>query len=143
MLKFEDLIPQKAEFTLRITGKTYTILPLTAADEIWLQQKYGSGLEKILKEIRIQEISEIVFRQLEDKSDFIKRTVKIVNEVGDEVSKDLGGVDLFRSIISGVDEKLAIYQALLQTIGISRPVIDKLTSEDSEKKSLQTTGQPS
>lgn len=146
MLKLEDLIPEGSEFKLRITGKTYKLRPFSMQDELWIQKTFGDGIHDIFKKLKMQEICRITFHQLEDKSEFTKREVKFVNEEGDSTVQTLGGVELLFSLISGTDEKIEIVNALLATIGLSRPVVQKLEEADrleKEKKSLatETTGQ--
>lgn len=146
MINLEDLVPEKSAFKLKIPNKEYTLRPFNLEDEVWLQKKYGNEIESIFKELRIKEICEIAFHQLEDKSDFKKREVKFVNDEGDELVEIKGGVDLLYSLVSGFDEKIAIINALMATIGVSRPIVEKLTKEDGEKKSETTaeqTGQKS
>lgn len=134
-IKLEDLIPEEAEFTLALTKKTYKLRRFTLEDELWLKNRFGDELEKVFREIRMKEICQIVFHQLVDKSEFLKREVKIINEEGDEITETKGGAELLFCMISGMNEKLEIFNALLATIGISRPIQEKLAKEDSEKKS--------
>ena len=135
-LKLEDLIPQTAEIKLRnLPDVPLKLRPISMADEIWLKQKYGDKIESIFNELKMREICEMVYHQIEDKNLFVKRDIKIVNEDGDEQVIKLGGVELLLMLISGTQEKIEMVQALLQTIGISRPMLEKLAS-DEEKKNL-------
>lgn len=140
MIKLEDLVPEGSEFTLKSTGLTYKLRAFTMQDEIWIAKTFGEGIKDIFEKARMQEICRIVYHQLENKEDFCKREVKIINEEGEEVTGQVGGVDLLISLISGMDEKLNIINALLATIGISRGVMEKL-QEDTEKKNQQNVSQ--
>lgn len=130
-IKLEDLIPQTGKFTLSVTGKTYRLNPVTVIDELWMADEFGGRLEEIFAKMQMMEICRIVFRLMfaEDKKDFKKKTVKVINEEGDEESYELGGAELLAAMIRGVNEKIAVHQALLVTIGVSRPLQKKLAAE--------------
>lgn len=138
-MKIEDLIPERAEFTLKSTGRSYTMRPVSLDDEVWMQRAYGQELQKIFQEPRLREICRIAYRLIEDKSDFVTRTVKIISEEGQQTEEHLGGVDLFLRMIVGIHEKQAIMEALAKTIGVSRPMIDKIENEmlSAQKKTKQ------
>lgn len=134
-IKLEDLIPQTGKFTLSITGKTYRLNPVTVVDEIWMTDEFGGRLEEIFAQMKMMEICRIVFRLMfpEDKRDFKRKTVKVVNEMGDEEEYQLGGAELLAAMIRGVNEKIAVHQALLVTIGVSRPVQKRLAEQALEE----------
>lgn len=136
-LNLEDIIPRAAIFTLRLTGITYAMRPVSLSDELWLKNTFGSGLQKILEEMEMRPICRIVFHLLDEKSKehFAKQTVTIMNEEGDKVSETKGGAELLYCLISGFDEKMKVFQALLETIGLSRPIQEKFV--EAEKKKLQ------
>jgi hypothetical protein len=146
-IRIEDIVPQGAEFYLRKTEKTYRLNPITLADEIWMQQTFGDSIADIFSQIKMKEISRIVYRLMteEDKEDFAARTVIIMNEEGEKLEKRMGGAELLFVQISGYGEKIKIFEALLQTLGISRPVLEKMKGnlEESEKKTPQPTGRSS
>lgn len=142
-IRLQDLIPEAAEFSLRITGKTYRLRPFNLADEAWLHQTFGEQIQKIFEEIRMQEIARIVFHQLEPESqrEFAAQEVRIIDEAtGEEKVERIGGATLLYQVISGFDEKLAIFRALMQTIGVSRQLLDG-ELEQAEKKSSKTSSQ--
>jgi hypothetical protein len=135
-IKLEELIPKPAEFTLRATGRTYTLRPFSLEDRVWVNQTFGDQVEAIFREVRMKEIARIVFHQFDDKTkkEFRAQDVQIVDEDGEEHTERLGGVDLLCKIIQGYDEQIAIYSALMQTFGISQPLMEEMAAEvDSEK----------
>jgi hypothetical protein len=139
-LKLEDLIPQSAEIHLSSTGKSYKLRPFSLEDEAWLSRRFGKDLPAIFSEMRMADIAEIAFHQfeLEDKRQFVAQEVTIVDEAGNERTERMGGAVLFRMMIRGLKEKNELYAALLQTIGISRPVQDQLAADvSSEKKRIE------
>lgn len=148
-VNLSDLNPQGSSFTLSSTGKTYRLRPVNLADERWLAETFGSDLEEIFKEMKMLPIARIVFHQLEEdsKQDFRQIDVKIINEEGVEITKKMGGAELLFWQIRGMNEKIEIIQAMLETIGISRKMLDDFEQDisDEEKKSQASrpTGQQS
>lgn len=142
-INLKDLIPTEAEIML--DGKTYTLRKINMEDEAWLLQEFGAELENILKDIKMNEISRIVYRLIKDKKDFVAREISEIDEQGIEHKKMVGGAALLHSKITGVNEKFAVYRALLTTIGISRPILDDLMGEEDQKKNQvkKTTGERS
>ena len=141
-IDLKDLNPQGAEITLRKTGKTYRLRPVNLADEKWMGETFGSDLEKIFRDINMVQIMRIVFHQMEheDKADFRQQEVEFMNEEGVSLKKKIGGAELLFWMIEGMEEKLQIFQALMQTIGISRAMMDEPLSAEEKKSpvSLQT-----
>lgn len=144
-IQLEDLIPQEARFTLASTGKTYRVKPFSLQDDMWLNRTYGADLEKILRDMRWVEIARIVFHQLhdEDRAEFAKQTVTIVNEQGERINETIGGVDLMFRMIHGYADKKAMYDALLEALGLSKPIQEKLLSGDQKKSLVLQVGQTS
>lgn len=141
-VELKDLNPQGAQITLRKTGKTYRLRPVNLADEKWMAETFGNDLEKIFRDIHMVQIMRIVFHQLEheDKADFCQQNVEFMNEEGVTITKKIGGAELLFWMIEGMEEKIQIFQALMQTIGISRAMIEGPASEEEKKSpvSLQT-----
>lgn len=115
-LDLNDLQPAEAPFSLS-NGKTYTLKKFTLATQIWLQRKFGQeNIQGIFTELKIPEISEIVFYLLKDKQDF--KTVE----------------DLQENIVTQKD-RVELIQALLTTIGLSQPVLEKLNESEAQSPS--------
>lgn len=134
-IRLEDIIPEGATFSLKKTGKTYRLNPVNLSDELWMSNTFGEKLDDIFKNIRMKDICRIVFRLMveEDKQDFKAIDVQFINEEGETLDKRMGGAELLFIQVSGYPEKIEIFQALLTTIGVSRPMQEKL--ESGEKKS--------
>lgn len=144
-IRIEDIVPQGAKFKLRSTGRSYKINALSLADEIWINEEFGKGLEDIFKQVKMKEICRIIFRLMDegDKEEFAAQDVTIMNEQGEKITKRLGGSELLFLMISGFQEKIDIFQALLQTIGVSRPLMDKLSEEEKKNEPVSPqTGLP-
>lgn len=135
--KFEDLIPKTGEFTLsQLPNHTIKLKPFSAADEIWLLDRFGGRLQEIFLKAKVREICEIAFHQMEDKTPFIKQEVDLVDEEGNVSKQSLGGVSLLMALILPKQELEPVIMALMQTIGVSRPMVEKQYEEDQKKKQI-------
>lgn len=144
-ITLEELVPQASQFTLKkLPGVTFHLRPVSVDDELWLQREFGARLQMIFERVSIREICRIVFHQLEEESKehLAKRSVTIMNEEGEKVTQAVGGADLLRCLISGMPEKMEVVRALTETIGISRPVMDKLIADAEKKSQLESQSQP-
>ena len=142
MLKMEDIKPKASQFTLSQNGKTYRLRPVSLEDQIWMNQTFGENLNDVFEKLKMEPICRIVFRLMESecRADFASTTVKIINENGDEVTETMGGYRLLMAMITGgPDEIFQIVGSLMETIGLSRPVAEKIAEgeEKPEKKSPQ------
>lgn len=142
-MKLEDLNPKDAVFKINQFGdQEFTIRKFTLSDEIWLNQTFGTSLQEIFKSVDMDAISRIIFHQLapDDKLVFQKQNVKLVNDDTGEVTEEtIGGYRLLQKCIpggvSGTIEKTVLLNALLETLGVSRPEPEK----KSEMETLQST----
>lgn len=136
MIKLEDLRPKTGKFKLSATGNDYILRPFSVLDEIWLRNEYGDSLPELFNENFIDgnALGKIAYHQLEDKSDFKQAEVTDYDESGLEVVKKIGGYKRLVQLIHGMEEKIAILLAINETLGVSRPVIDKLAEEQDSKK---------
>lgn len=121
--KLTDLKPQKTRFV--ISGhrdKTGELIPLyfkpfSLNAEIWMSDRWTPpAIHMIFEEVKMRELSELAHFLLEDKSD-----IRTVEE--------------FREMVLGNDDKVELLRALMEAIGISRPLQEKI-EKASEKKSL-------
>ena len=132
-ISLENLRPQDAEIV--VGGESYKIRKFNAGDEAWLRETFGSNFN-VLQKMTDENMFRIVFHQLynEDKLKFKAISVEIINEdTGESVEGTLGGWKLMRQKTVGLQEKMGLYKALAHTVGISRPMWDKIT-EDEKKK---------
>lgn len=114
IINFEDLIPRESVFTLsEKPNKVFTLKKFSLASQIWVKREFGNRLEEIFEKIELEPIARITFYLLKDKTEF----------------KD--ELDFMEAIVTPKD-KLGILRSLLETIGISQPIIDDaLKSGDS------------
>lgn len=133
-MNLAELRPQKSTFKLSTIKQELVMNPITLSDEVWLSQQYSQErIQQIFNHVDLNEISRIVFRLLDidSKKLFRKQKVEFVTEDGDVLEKELGGVDLLRNACVGADDKLALLNAIIDNLGLSRPEVDE---EDSKKK---------
>lgn len=113
-LKLEDLQPREATFSLsEHPDKPFVLKKLSLATQVWLRDRFGADkIKGIFENQSLPEISEIAFHLLKDKT--VTPTLESLQE----------------AVVTQAD-RIALIKALLQTVGISQPVLDKLNEEDS------------
>jgi len=134
-IELSDINPQNAE--ILVGGEAYTLRKFNLEDEVWLRDTF-KGEPIFTEQMTTDHLCRIAFHQLtmHDKEKFQPVDVTIISEdTGEKTIVKMGGWKLFRATISGQGEKLIIFKALLHTIGISRPMLNKILS-DEEKKQL-------
>lgn len=127
MLKLEDLKPEPSSFTLDSNGKTYHLRPVSLDDELWLRKTFGDRLQEVFTNLEMENLSRIVFHQLTpaDQCDFLPEKRTFINEEGHRFEETVGGYRLLMvQMQGGVEEKVRIIDALLKTIGASRPKLE-------------------
>lgn len=115
-LDLASLAPQEATFTLSgLPDRTLTLCKWTLRVRAWAFDKYGpEKLREIFEKHLIIQISEITFFMLKEKDAF-----KTFEEFQD-------------AVVSTADQ-LNLTKALLKSVGIGEPEIDKINA-DLEKK---------
>jgi len=122
-----ELNPKGSTFKLKSSKKAFTLRPVSLLDEDWLDKTYGSEkVAEIFAVVDITEIARIAFQLMkpEDRLFFKTQEVITLNEDGSEEGLTLGGLELFKRMIVGNEDKVAILNSLLDTIGASRPIIE-------------------
>lgn len=125
-MKLTDISPTESKLKLKNVVSELTLRPINLADEVWLANKFGEdGIAKIFTQMDLQAIAEIVWHQLnaESRSNFKKKTVTFIGDTGEELEWELGGIELFYHTITGAEDKLAIINAILDNLNLSRPEV--------------------
>ena len=109
-LSLNDLNPTEAVFTLStMPGTPLTLRPWSLYVRAWAQNKYtNAGLQTIFSKQMMVEIAEIAFFLLRDKSPF-----KDENDFLDKVLT--------------IQDQINLIKAVLQTVGIGEPEIEKIS----------------
>lgn len=129
-LDLNDLKPAEATLALsEYPARIFTLKKFSLNAQIWVNERFGDpqAIQGIFKNLRIGEISEIVYFLLKEKDAF-------------------KSLDEFREAIVSPKDKVEMVNALLRTIGISQPIVDKLKKEadaGNEQSPSQLTGAPS
>ena len=100
--KLSELLPKEPEFQL--DDKTYRFKLLSVDDCAYYEEKYGSmnDMLKILSSGSMSDLPkkyEIIYAQLEDKTDFASKDIKELDRDGNLVEKRLSGSEVFRKAI--------------------------------------------
>lgn len=132
-MDLNKLVPKESKLHLSAIKQDFTLRPFSLSDEIWLADKYGSRVAEIFDVMDFEAISRIAFHQIVDKSFFKKKEVEFITEDGDVETVSLGGVELFRQLVKGWDEKINIMSAVIECITGSRP---DLKEEEKPKKKV-------
>jgi len=138
MIDITTLIPQEAKIELYHDEKlkAYTLRPLTLRDEAWLKASFGDKIEVIFKEMQMDKIARVIFRLLVEKADFASIQVDEYNDDGDSVSVKVTGPQRVMEAIRGQGHQVKVLQGLLETMGLSRPVMEELEKDSKVKKKV-------
>lgn len=117
-LDLEDLQPQEATFELsEYPGKAFVLRKFSLAGHVWMKKRFSKEeLQSIFQTRSLPEISEFIYFLLKDKSAF--PTLESLQE----------------AIVTQKD-RVAIITALLATIGLSQPVIKKISDASKAEES--------
>lgn len=122
------LFPSSSKFKLsQVKDKEFKLKPCTPAIMMEIDKRFGS-MENLLAYPDAKNISILALSLMEDEDKlfFSKRAVKTIDiYTGDEEMREIGGVDLFMSLISlSVTELYQVYGAILESIGLDKKEID-------------------
>jgi len=137
VIELEDVFPDKPEFTLESTEKTYKLRLFSLADRSWLEKNYpGKELKKVLnpKNPDYVETARIVYHQMEDKSDFLAERTTKIDDDGVEQKYLMTGPAKLLDAIKGLEEMTRVVSALTRAIVNSEPKMkDHIESEIKKK----------
>lgn len=131
-IKIEDFVPEDADIT--IGGKVYGMRKINVDDEVWLKTRFGKSIQAIFQNMEFDQIAKLIFRQLKDKSDFLPEVLKEYDDDGNAIEVTVTGPQKIMRQMTGVAEKNEAIFSVVQLIGISRPMMDKLVDEEIERK---------
>lgn len=134
--QLEDLIPEQAEFSIKSTGKTYKLRPINLDDQVWIQKKFGEGLENVFKTGDLNKITAFTYHLLDQKGreDFVATKENVIDDDGNKAQVTVTGPEKLRQAMSLTHDLKGLVQALLKTMGISSPMLDNI-QVSAEKKS--------
>jgi len=133
-IKLDDLIPEKATVFLKTVNKGFILRPISLDDQMWIKRKWNDDeLKKLLETVDMGELSKLVYRLIEDKTEFKAQDITEIDEEGEEKKTRVSGPELLRKSIFGDAEKIVVYKALMQTIGISAPMFDEMAGDEIKK----------
>ena len=145
-MQLEDLMPEKPVFTLSSTGKEYTLRVPNLEDKVEMIRLCG-GQEQVLKvfqELNWSVICKIVYRLMIDKSDFLAKREKRINDEGIEEEVLVTGPIMLLRAIKTQAEAISMLQAFNAASVASEPLMKDYVDTEL-KKSLHesSTGEKS
>lgn len=145
-MELHELIPEKPVFTLASTGKEYELRVPNLEDKVEMTRIAGGTQEhfiKIFEEKKWDSICKIVYRLLIEKSDFLAKKEKRINDEGFEQEVVvIGPIQLLRAIKTQA-EATAMLSALVSAISAGEPLVKEYVKAELKKKDMQLTGQSS
>jgi hypothetical protein len=134
----DDIIPETTEFELKSTGKTYRLRGLSLEDQVWMRRTFGEkDLQLVFSDLRWEKISMIVFRLLEDKSDFLPYESDEFDDEGTLSKRRVTGPEHLLKKISGTSEGIKIVSAVNRCVINSNPMIEEAFREEIKKKMIE------
>ncbi len=136
-MKLDELFPESPEFTLKSTGKTYTLRLPNLEDRARFKDIAGNEqrVNEIFKNLEWDKISIFVYRLMIDKSDFMARDEKSVTDEGEEITQRVMGPVLLMRACQSIQEAISMLTALVTALRASDPLIDEAVKSTVEKKS--------
>lgn len=148
-MELEDVLPSKPEFTLSKNNKTYTLRLVDFNDHIWIKEKFGSkaALEKAMSNLEWEKIILLVYRLLDDKTDFTASREKIHNDDGEIIEVLMTGPYKLLREMTSLEDSMNVLNALSASIIKSNPMIKDYVlhnaKEEIKKIKKKLTGQKS
>lgn len=136
VIKIEDIIPEKPEFYVRKLDKRFSLRLVDLDDSVWIRSKIGSAerLQEICSKLEWEEICKIVFRLLEDKSDFMAYECEEINDDGEKIRVKVSGPRALLKAVTGLEEGVKMLGALNSSMAKSNPIVDRALREEVKKK---------
>jgi len=137
-MELKDIIPERAEF--KLNDKTYAFRKITLDDRTWNERTFGK--DRSFETFTNEEISKLLYHQLEDKSDFVSSEITEINDDGDLIKRKVTGPEAFRKSIVSINDQTIILGAYFKCLGFSTAMKD-IELEDLKKKQEKQTGEKS
>ena len=138
-MKLEDFIPEQPEFKLKQTGKTYRLRLPNLEDRVAMVRICGSeeGVKEVFEKQKWPEICKIIYRLMEDKTDFpaFKETV-LTDDGIEETRLVIGPIMLMRALKTRT-EAIGALAALNAALTHSEPEVRAYVESEIKKKALE------
>ena len=137
-MELEKVIPGNGTFTLVNTGDTiHELRHFTLEDHVWMKEELDLSLEELIEKTPKEQMPILIrlaYRLIKDKSPFAKKAgVKVIDEEGNELIEELGGVKLFARMIVGPDEYNRVLLAWLKVLKGSEVSKDEIPKGQKKK----------
>lgn len=127
-MSLKKLFPKSPSFKVKALNRSFDLGPLTVEDEIWMAQNFEDKLLEDLSTLDLLTGSRLAFRLMrsKDKEKYFKKEKReFIDENGDSLTEEIGGVVLLRALMSGQEEQIKMFEAVFQTIINSRPELSE------------------
>lgn len=147
-----NIIPEKASLDLFLVGEdgsvadepiSVTLNPCTLEDEAWLARHYSEEqIKDIFTNVKMVDVTRIVYRLMaqKDRMLFCAMKLETVNDEGEKETRNITGPQRVMMGIRGTQHKTQVFQALLTTLGYSRPILDAIERAQVEDESKKKVG---
>lgn len=112
MTKLDEIVVVPLE--IKIGDKVYPLKEVSLSDHAWIESEIPEKeYQNLFRDISTPESSKnvlrIIYHQLMDKKDFAPREIVDFDEDGNEVVEKIGGIKLFRSMLSSAQLTDLVY----------------------------------
>lgn len=127
-ITLEELVPAESKLVLSKRPNTnYTLCEYSLRVKMWAKKRFGTQLKAMFDERDIESIAELVFFMLKSKADFNRDGGS--GDPNQGYKDDFADLDdFFRNIVT-IQDQYNIMTAVLETIGISQPILDDLKKD--------------
>lgn len=148
-MKLEEFLTAKPEFYLSSKEKTYTLRIPNLEDRTKFKDILGdeANIQKVFNELQWDVIAKLVYRLLEDKSEFTAYQEKGHDDDGVQVTYLVTGPALLMRAVRDIEEASRMLGALVNALRLGDPIVNQAVQASmkaEEKKSLKrSTGEKS
>lgn len=145
-MELHEFLPDQPEFSLKSTQKTYKLRVINLHDQVYFRSLFGdeTKIQEVFQNQDWANICKIVYRLMEDRSDFVSIKETVINDDGDQVEIKVSGPERLLKSISGAEEGVRMMAALTRSITLSNPAIEKYVTDEVKKNQVAPlTGQKS
>ncbi|MCK5883304.1 MAG: hypothetical protein KAG61_06420 [Bacteriovoracaceae bacterium] len=105
---------------------------LNLADEQWIQETYPTKGNEV--DLDLGYFAHVLYRQMLDKSQFSEIKVSDIDDMGREVTLNLGGYKRFMSMVDGDQGKVQLMESFTAVCKMSRPSAGEQKEQEEKKK---------
>ena len=135
-MELKDLIPEIAKFYLSSTGKEHELRTPNLEDRVEMVRFCGgkdADVLAVFQEKKWDQICKIVYRLLIDRSDFIAKKSKIIDDEGIEREVLVTGPILLLRAVRSQSEAIHMLGALTTALSAGEPLVKEFVASELKK----------